>query len=194
MAGGENKTDGMWERIRNLCETCKERGIILNPDKFHVGRKIELGGFQVERKILEEGRGSTEIRPQAHQINRVTEFPVPNTRKELQCFMGCINILRNWTDQISSSSPTLRQLMSEKKEFSWPPEAQIEFDHLKEIAGNLSFLSPYDETLKKVFINCDASKEGIGYVTSQMKKGQKKECHSDGIERPEGESEALVHQ
>ena len=45
MAGGEKKTDGMWERIKNLCETCKEKGIILNPDKFHVGRKIEFGGF-----------------------------------------------------------------------------------------------------------------------------------------------------
>ena len=62
--------------------------------------------------------------------------------------MGCINVLRNWTAEISSSSPTLRQLMAEKKEFNWPPEAQIEFDRLKEIAGNLSFLSPYDESLE----------------------------------------------
>ena len=130
MAGGESKTDGMWGRVQNLCETCREKGIILNPNKFHVGRKIEFGGFQVERKISEDRQGITEIRPQAHQINRVSEFPRPNTRKEVQRFMGCINMLHNWTDQISNNSPTLRRLMSEKTKFSCPPEAQEELDNL----------------------------------------------------------------
>ena len=88
--------------------------------------------------------------------------------------MGCINVLRNWTDKISNNSPTLRRLMSEKMKFSRPPEAQEEFDNLKEIAGNLSFLSPYDNTLEKVYINCDASKEGVGYLTYQMKMDAKK--------------------
>ena len=88
--------------------------------------------------------------------------------------MGCINVLRNWTDQISASSPTLRQLMAGKNEFSWPPEAQVEFDNLKEIAGNLSFLSPYDNSLEKVYINCDASRDGIGYITYQIKEDGKK--------------------
>ena len=51
MAGGEEKTEGRWVRIRNLCDTCREKCIVLNPDKFHIGRSIELGGFAVERKI-----------------------------------------------------------------------------------------------------------------------------------------------
>ena len=66
MAGGENYSEGMWERIKNLCETCKEKGIIFNPDKFHMGRNIKFGGFSVTRRIPPEGEGSTEISPQAH--------------------------------------------------------------------------------------------------------------------------------
>ena len=93
----------------------------------------------MERSISREGEGLTEIRPQAHQVNKVANFPRPNSRKEVQRFMGCINVRRNWTDKVSSNSPTLRKLIAGKTEFQWSPEAQVEFDALKEIAVNLSF-------------------------------------------------------
>ena len=51
MAGGKEKTEDMFERIQNLCDTYKEKGIILKLDKFNVGRSIEFRGFSVTRKI-----------------------------------------------------------------------------------------------------------------------------------------------
>ena len=62
--------------MKNLCKTCKEKGIILNPDKFPVGRNIDFVGFSVTRKIPIEGEASTEIRPQAHGIIILQNFPM----------------------------------------------------------------------------------------------------------------------
>ena len=84
MAGRENNTQGMWTRIKNLCETCKKERIILNPDKFTVGRKIYFGGFTVTRKLPSEGDTVTQIRPQSHQLNKVVKFPELKTRKDVQ--------------------------------------------------------------------------------------------------------------
>ena len=101
----------------------------------------------MEKNIPKEGEGSTEITPQAHQINKVAMFPRSNTRKEVQRFMECINVLRNWTDKVSPNSHTLRKLMTGNMKFQWSSEAQVDFDAFKEIAGYLSFLSPYDDTV-----------------------------------------------
>ena len=168
IAGGEKNTDGMRERIKNLCETCKKEGIILNPDKFTVGRKIDFGGFTVTRNIQEEGDAMTQINPKNHQLNKVANFPKPRTRKEVQRFMGCINVLRNWTNKIIASSPTLRKLMAGSTVFTWSEMAK-EFEHLKRIARNIEFLSPYDEKINDIRINTDASREGIGYVVYQKR-------------------------
>ena len=52
MAGGEDETKGMWTRIKNLYETCKREGIVLNPYKFEVGRRIKFGGLSVQLRFL----------------------------------------------------------------------------------------------------------------------------------------------
>ena len=66
MAGGEDGTQGMWTRIKNLCETCKNERIILNPDKFTVGRRIDFGGFSHQK---------TTRRWRHHDTNQTPEPP-----------------------------------------------------------------------------------------------------------------------
>ena len=72
------------------------------------------------------------------------------------------NVLRNWTNQISPSSPTPRKLMAASTAFTWSDTAREEYEHLKKIAGNLEFLSPYDDKIEDIRINTDALREGIG--------------------------------
>ena len=172
LAREENTVD-MKKRIKNLCKTCKQEGIILNPDKFTISRSINFGGFNVKRRIPEED-AMTEISPQNHQLNKVANFEEPRTRKEVHRFMGCLNILRNWTNKISASSPTLIKLMAGDTTFIWSDTAREEFETPKKIAGNLDFLSPYDEEINAVNINTDASLEGIGYVVYQKRKDGKR--------------------
>ena len=109
-----------------------------------------------------------EIRPQSHQLNKVTKFPKLKTKKDVQLFMGCINVLCNWTSKNSTSFPTLRKLMDADTNFKWSDTAE-EFKKLKEIAGNLDFPSPYDNSINEIHINTDTSKEGIGYVVYQIR-------------------------
>ena len=52
------------------------------------GKNIIFGGFSVPRKIPPNGEASTEIRPQAHQINNVANFPKPNSKKDIQKVHG----------------------------------------------------------------------------------------------------------
>ena len=59
MARGEEKTEAMKKCIKNICDTCKKEGIILNPDKFTVGRKMDFGGFTVTRDIKADGDAIT---------------------------------------------------------------------------------------------------------------------------------------
>ena len=52
--------------------------------------------------------------------------------------------------------------MAASTAFTWSDTAREEYEHLKKIAGNLEFLSPYDDKIEDIRINTDALREGIG--------------------------------
>ena len=89
--------------------------------------------------------------------SRLKITPMENNSISLKNITPGINILRNWTNKISTSSPTLRKLMAGGTAFTWSDTAKEEFKTLKQIAGNLDFLSSYDEGINTVRINTDAS-------------------------------------
>ena len=47
LGGGAATSLGMRKKVISLLELCRQNGITLNPDKFCISRKIELGGFEI---------------------------------------------------------------------------------------------------------------------------------------------------
>lgn len=79
------------------------------------------------RFVFEGGQVKTD----PEKVRAVLDWPVPNSRKELQCFLGFGNrrIIRNF----SINASLLTALTSTKKTFFWTPEANRAFTELKQV-------------------------------------------------------------
>lgn len=61
----------------------------------------------------------------------VLDWPVPESRKQLQCFLGCTNLYCWFFRNYSSLAAPLVSLTSTKRSFSWTPKADTAFQSLK---------------------------------------------------------------
>ena len=101
------------------------------------------------------------IRPTKLAVNKVTEFPEPQNKKDIQRFMGLMNTLSHWSNKINANCPNIRALASKNREWSWNETHKEEFRRVKQLASNVNFLSPYDPK-KEIFLQTDGSKTILG--------------------------------
>ena len=65
------------------------------------------------------------------KVSAVTSWPAPETRKQLQRFLGLANFYRQFIRGFSSIVSPFSALTSTKIPFRWSVEAQDSFDTLK---------------------------------------------------------------
>lgn len=66
------------------------------------------------------------------KISAVLNWPVPDSRKQLQQFLGFANFYHPFLQNYSSVAAPLTVLINMKRPFRWTPEANIAFQALKE--------------------------------------------------------------
>ena len=105
------------------------------------------------------------VRLDPNKIKSLKEWKIPTTLKHLRGFLSLKGYYHNFVKnymRIETPLPTLLK----KDAFSWTPEANKAFDHLKEAMYQAPFLVMTDFT-KKIIVECDASGNGIGVVLKQ---------------------------
>ncbi|XP_043985860.1 uncharacterized protein LOC122838896 [Gambusia affinis] len=144
--------------VRLVLQRLLENRLYVKAEKceFHK-TSVSFLGF-----ILEGGQ----VRPTEEKIRAVLEWPVPETRKQLQRFLGFANFYRRFIRNYSQTAQPLTALTSTRTPFSWTPEADTAFIQLKTLFSNAPVLIQPDPS-RQFIVEVDASDTGVGAVLSQ---------------------------
>ena len=101
--------------------------------------------------------------PDPGKIQGISDMPAPQTKQELQSFLGAVNYLQTFIPHLSHHTEPLRVLLKKENVFAWDQNANDSFQRIKGLLEN-SLLEPlrYYDRNKPVILQCDASLKGLG--------------------------------
>lgn len=164
------------ERLREVFTRFRDSGITLNPSKSKVGlSQVEYVGHTID----EYGLHFTQS-----QLDKVLNFPRPETKRKLKAFLGLANYFRDHIKNHSIRVGPLQRLVAnyEKRHSNhrpmWTQEATAAFEDIRNAIDKCPKLWFMDDT-SPIFLQTDASDYGIGAYLYQMvpqPDGSEKEC------------------
>ena len=144
--------------VIRFLERCLEIDLHLNPDKVKINCKsVPFFGMV----LTADG-----IKPDPRKVETIKKWPVPRNVTELQSFLGSVNYLSRFIPGLSQLRKPLQALVKKNSEFVWTTVHGKSFQDLKDMVSEDCLIQFYDP-LKPLYIECDASKEGIGCVMLQ---------------------------
>ena len=146
------------ERLEKVLMRAREANLKLNPDKS----KICEAKVQYVGHIL-SGQG---IQPDPDRIQAINDMPVPTDKPAVQRFLGMINYVHKFIQNLSDIAKPLRILLGKEIEWHWQAEQQKSFDELKRLLATAPVLRYYDVS-KPITIQVDACKSGLGATLLQ---------------------------
>ena len=147
------------EHVKIVISKLTEVNLILNPKKCHFAQKsVYLLGFCVDA----EG-----VSLDPRKVVNVENWPVPQTGKDVQRFLGIINYFREHIPNIAKVTAPLDKLRNEGDITKlWVEKQQTSFDTLKKLLASAPILS-YPVMSEPFYVATDASNVGIGAVLYQ---------------------------
>ncbi len=120
------------EHVRKVLSRLLENKLYVKAEicEFHV-KTVTFLGYVIQ---------SGQLQADPAKIRAVEEWPVPQSRKELQCFQGFANFYRRFIRDYSKVASPLTRLTSVNVRFCWSPEADMVFNK------NLSAFSPLHQS------------------------------------------------
>lgn len=100
------------------------------------------------------------------KVCSVEEWPIPMTRKQVQCFLGFAIFYRKFIRNFSVIAAPLNNLTSPKVTFLWTSQVDSAFQKLKSAFVSAPVLIVPD-TSRQFVVEMDASALGVGAVLSQ---------------------------
>ncbi len=155
---------------RNLAEHChhvtqvlqklRQHQLYLKLEKCEFHRStIQFLGYVINQEGIQMDQG---------KVKAIEEWPLPQSVKELQRFLGFANFYRRFVKNFSMHTTPLTALLRGKpKSLSWNSLAQEALDQLKEAFCTAPILRHPDPQVPFV-IEVDASTTGVGAVLSQQ--------------------------
>ena len=109
--------------------------------------------------------------PDPGKIQGISDIPAPQTKQELQSFLGAVNYLQTFMPHLSHHMELLRILLKKENTFAWDQNANNSFQRIKGLLEN-SLLKPlkYYDRNKPVILQCDTSLKGLGACILQDNK------------------------
>ncbi|UYV66794.1 hypothetical protein LAZ67_4002872 [Cordylochernes scorpioides] len=144
--------------LRLVLRKLKEAKVTLNKAKcvFGVPRINFLG------HILDEDG----IRPDPAKIEAVAKMPAPTDVHGVRRFIGMVNHLGRFVENLSEIVAPLNQLLVKGQDFVWDCNQERAFRKLKELLTTQPILAAYD-VRKQTMVSSDASSYGLGAVLKQ---------------------------
>lgn len=147
------------QHVRLVLQRLFENKLFVKAEKcqFHES-SVTFLGF-----VIEQGQ----VRADPAKVEAVAEWPRPETRKQLQRFLGFANFYRRFIKNYSQKAAPLTHLTSSAIPFRWSNEAETAFSTLKSLFISAPVLSHPDSS-RQFIVEVDASDSGLGAVLSQL--------------------------
>ena len=114
------------------------------------------------------------VRVDPDKVNVILNFPTPRNVKELKSFLGMVGYWRRWIKGLSEMIAPLNHLTSKNVPYQWSQECQDSFNKVKSALVNPPILSYPNFDGSSFILQTDASKHGLGFILSQIQKGEEK--------------------
>ena len=140
-------------------EILKEYNLSLRKDKCEFGFKtIDFLGYTID---------ANGVRASSENVQKVQEFPVPASRKEVQRFLGIANYNRRFVKDFAKIAAPLSALTSPKTPFVFGEKEEAAFNAIKKCIyeAPLLTLPDYEKTFH---IRTDASEIAVGAMVFQL--------------------------
>ncbi|GBN52847.1 Transposon Tf2-6 polyprotein [Araneus ventricosus] len=142
------------EQIFKICE----ENIKLKFSKCVFAKdKISFLGYEIKDGF---------ITPDNHNIESIKKLQPPKNGKQLQGFLGSVNVYNKFIDSYAKIRETLNQLLKKDKQWHWTVECQEAFELLKNKLVTKPVLQLYDPKLP-LHVFCDASQVAIWAILKQ---------------------------
>ena len=147
----------------NLFNVAQKEGLVFNSTKCAIKQEsiTFFGGIFSAKGYL----------PHPGKIQGISNMPAPQTKQELQSFLGAVNYLQTFVSHLSHHTEPLQVLLKKENTFAWDQNANDSFQRIKGLLEN-SLLEPlwYYDRNKLVILQCDASLKGLGACILQDSK------------------------
>lgn len=141
------------ETLIKVLQRAREKNVKFNPKKLQ---------FALERvKYLGHVFSLNEIKPDPNRLLAIKEMGKPKSKKDLQTFLGVVNFMRPFIQNLSELTAPLRELLRKNVVFDWTELHTKVVDDVKQQILNSKILVPFDPS-KELIVQCDASQFGLG--------------------------------
>ena len=107
------------------------------------------------------------IKPDDSKISAIQRMTPPENRKDLQSFLGLVNYLTRYSEQLASLTAPLRERTKKDIVYVWGPEHDHSFKQVKQEITSMGILRYFDPNIESV-IQTGASYERPGAVLLQQ--------------------------
>ena len=146
------------ERLDKVMRRLAAAGLKLKAKKCFLFRK--------EVKYLGHVVSEAGVKTDSEKVEKVRNWPVPQSLKELRSFYGLVSYYRRFIRGFSEIASPLTLLTKKNARFEWGENQQIAFDALKGALCSAPVLA-YPNYESEFILDTDASELGVGAVLSQ---------------------------